>query len=60
MSILELTKKVRKDADKLTHAERVELLRQANIIDNEGYYSADFFSAQTVAKDKKSRTAISE
>jgi hypothetical protein len=58
MFISELTKKIQKAAETRTHAERIELLRQANIIDNDGYYHKDFFSAETVAKDKSSRTNV--
>jgi hypothetical protein len=58
MSILELIKKVQKDAENRTDAQAVELLRQANIIDKDGYYSEDFFSSETVAKDKKSSKAL--
>lgn len=54
MSITELLEKVKEDAATRTDAENAELLRQANIIDSDGYYSADFFSSETVAKDRKS------
>lgn len=60
MLILELKQKVREAAEKRTHTERIELLLKANIIDNDGYYSAKFFSRKTVAKDKKSRAAVSD
>ena len=58
MSISELTKQVREAAKKRTPAQTVELLRQANIIDDEGYCSEEFFSSKAVAKDKKSGKAL--
>lgn len=58
MCILELSKKVQKATKNRTHIQRVELLRQAKIIDQEGYYSEEFFSIETVTKDKKLKAAI--
>ncbi|MGK0290607.1 MAG: hypothetical protein ACI86H_002066 [bacterium] len=53
MDILELTKKIKESAKTRTHAERVELLREANIIDKDGYYSERFFSEETVRKNRQ-------
>lgn len=58
MSMSELTKKVQEAAENRTHVQRVELLRQAKIIDSDGYYLEDFFSSKTVAKDKESGAAV--
>ncbi len=52
MDIRELTKKVKESAKKRTREENIQLLRDANIIDESGYYSERFFSKETVAKDK--------
>ena len=52
MDIRELTKKVKESSDKMTREEKIKLLHKANIIDESGYYSEKFFSAETVAKDK--------
>ena len=52
MDISELIQKVRESAKTRTKAEHIELLKKANIIDEDGYYSARFFSESTVAKDK--------
>lgn len=55
MSIVELTKKMQESAEQRTHAERMELLKEANILDKDGYYCEEFFSRQTVEQDKKAR-----
>ncbi len=52
MDIRELTKKVKESASKMTREEKIQLLRDAKIIDESGYYCEKFFSAETVAKDK--------
>jgi hypothetical protein len=51
MNIIELTKKVRESAATRTKEQQIELLRKANIIDENGYYSTRFFSEHTVAND---------
>lgn len=58
MSIAELTRKVKAANAKRTHADRVALLRKANIIDKDGYLSENIFSQETVSKDKARRTPI--
>jgi hypothetical protein len=35
-----------------TQEQRVELLRKANILDADGYYMEQFFSAETIKKDR--------
>ena len=52
MDIRELTKKVKESASKMTREEKIQLLKDAKIIDESGYYCEEFFSAETVAKDK--------
>ena len=52
MNIRELTRTVKESVSKMTREEKIELLRKANIIDDSGYYSEKFFSAETVAKDR--------
>ena len=36
----------------MTREEKIQLLKDAKIIDESDYYCVDFFSAETVAKDK--------
>ena len=52
MCIQELTDKVTEAAKKRTPAQRVELLKKANIIDDNGYFSEQYFSQETVNRDK--------
>jgi hypothetical protein len=56
MSMAELIEKVKEDAKTRTQAQTDEMLRKAYILDEDGYYCKDFFSAETVAKSKKERT----
>jgi hypothetical protein len=52
MDIKELTKKVQESAKNRTRKENIQLLKDAKIIDESGYYCQEFFSEETVAKDK--------
>lgn len=52
MDIRELTKKVQESAKNRTREENIQLLKDAKIIDESGYYCKEFFSEETVAKDK--------
>jgi hypothetical protein len=52
MDILELTKQVKESAKNRTREENIQLLKDAKIIDESGYYCEEFFSAETVAKDR--------
>jgi hypothetical protein len=54
MSIHELTIKVKEAAKQRTSEQRAQLLRDANIIDGEGYFCKNYFSKETIEKDKKS------
>lgn len=38
-----------------THEQRVELLKKANILDADGYYLEQYFSSETVKKDRARR-----
>jgi hypothetical protein len=58
MTIKDLTNKVKINTTQRTHAQKVAMLKNAHIIDNEGYFSERYFSAKTVAKDKESGKAI--
>lgn len=58
MGIQELTKKVKEASKKRSHEERITLLKNAHIIDNDGYYSSIFFTAETVEKDKQNKHLI--
>lgn len=58
MSISELLEKVEKSANKRTPSERLELLKEAHIIDEMGNYDSKYFSKKTVEQDiKKSKTS---
>lgn len=48
----ELIAKVRQSEQKRTPQQRFDLLVKAGILDKDGYYSAQYFSAETVAKDR--------
>jgi hypothetical protein len=52
MDIRELTKKIQESAKNRTREENIQLLKDAKIIDESGYYCEKFFSAETVGKDK--------
>ncbi len=52
MDIRELTKKIKESASKMTREEKIQLLKDAKIIDESGYYCEEFFSKETVAKDR--------
>lgn len=52
MDIRELTKKVKESTSQMTREEKIQLLRDAKIIDESGYYCEEFFSKETVAKDR--------
>lgn len=58
MSMKELTNKVKAASSKRNHAARVQMLKKANIIDKNGYFSERFFSVETVEKDKETGKAI--
>jgi len=58
MEIQELIEKIKKSSQNRTHAESISLLRNAHIIDSEGYYCSDFFSRETVEKDRKSQKPV--
>ena len=60
MSITELTKQVKEQAGTRTNNKNIELLKRANIVDDKGYYSEQYFSKETVDKDRKAgKAAIS-
>ena len=52
MDIRKLTKQVKESAKTRTREENIQLLKDAKIIDESGYYCEEFFSAETVAKDR--------
>jgi hypothetical protein len=52
MDIRELTKQIKESAKNRTREENIQLLKDAKIIDESGYYCEEFFSAETVAKDR--------
>ena len=52
MDIRELAKKIKESAKTRTREENIQLLKDAKIIDESGYYCEEFFSAETVAKDR--------
>jgi len=60
MSISELIEQVKKQSKNRSHKQSVELLKRANIIDDKGYYSEQYFSRGTVDRDRKAgKAAIS-
>lgn len=58
MSIRELTAKVKEASTHRTHRTRVRMLKAANIIDKNGYFAEQFFSEETVEKDRKAGKAV--
>lgn len=54
MLMTELSKKVQQRTRQRTHAQRVELLQKAHILDKNGYFLEGYFSEQTVARDRQS------
>ncbi|MCK5719407.1 MAG: hypothetical protein KAH84_05580 [Thiomargarita sp.] len=58
MDIKEITKDISETIEKMTQQEKFELLRDANIIDDEGYYHPNFFSDATVKADRDAKTAF--
>jgi hypothetical protein len=52
MDIRELTKQIKESAKNRTREENIQLLKDAKIIDESGYYCEEFFSEETVAKDR--------
>lgn len=56
MSISELIEQIEKSAKKRTKSERLELLKEAHIIDEYGNYDSKYFSQKTIEQDiKKSK-----
>jgi len=56
MDITEIAKGMKEDLAKMTQKEKFEFLRDAKIIDDEGYYHPDFFSEETVKADREAKT----
>ena len=52
MNIQDFTANARNSAQTRTKEERANLLKKANILDKNGYYSEKYFSTETVQKDK--------
>jgi len=52
MSIHDSIETAREAAKNRTKEERANLLRKANILDNDGYYLKKYFSSETVKIDK--------
>jgi len=52
MSIQELIKKTQEAARQRTPEQRLAFLQRANILDANGHYKAEFFSAETVERSK--------
>lgn len=58
MCIEELTKKASSFLEDSSRAEQVKLLRDAKIIDKDGYLHPDYFSKDTVEKNKAKNKPI--
>jgi hypothetical protein len=54
MCIKKLMAQVKKSAANRTHEDRLSMLRDAKIIGSNGFYHKDYFSAETVEKDRNS------
>ncbi len=52
MDISDLLNKVRLSEEKRTEKEKISILKQANIIDENGFLCVNFFSHDTIQKDK--------
>ena len=52
MDIRKLTKEVKESTSQMTREEKIQLLIDAKVIDESGYYCEEFFSKETVAKDR--------
>lgn len=51
MSISELLEKAKASAKLRTHEQNITLLKEAHIIDDNGYYDSRYFSEETVKND---------
>lgn len=51
-----LMERIKKCNHSRSHEERMDLLRKANILDENGYYDEKFFSKETVDKSKEGKT----
>jgi hypothetical protein len=58
MSIDELIEKAKESSKKRTREEGIQMLRDAHIIDEDGFYCKDFFSEETVRKDREQNNPI--
>ena len=58
MHIQELTRRVKEAAKNRTPEERLQLLKDADILDEEGNFCKEYFSEETVAKDKEDAIRI--
>jgi hypothetical protein len=54
MSVKNLTKKIQQGTLNRTHEQRISMLRKANILDKEGFFSKEYFSENTIKNDKES------
>lgn len=52
MNINKLIEKIKNSSVSRTQKDRLELLRDAYILDKDGYYHPEFFSKETVEKDR--------
>lgn len=53
VSITELTELAKKQSETMTREDKIDLLRNANIIGEDGYYPKKYFSRETVEKDRR-------
>ena len=53
MCIEELTKAAAEFIENSTHEEQVQLLKVANIFDNDGFLHPDYFSDETVKENRE-------
>ena len=55
MNVKEMIERSRQNARNRNHEQRMNFLRKAQILDDNGYYREDLFSPETVAASKKKR-----
>lgn len=53
MNVKEMIERSRQNARNRNHEQRMNFLRKAQILDDNGYYREDLFSPETVAASKK-------
>lgn len=58
MGIDELIVKAKQSSQKRTREEKIQMLKDAKIIGEDGFYLEEFFSKETIEKDRKANIPI--